>query len=139
VNADESGISNPANQFNLEMIAGSPASSALSSLDLVVANDDLGAPYISNLADPGTVSFTNQSLPASSGQGSLLVLYNSLDQAVGSVVFAITDASAGPVTAAPELDATSTSSGLTLLLGALAILRDRRADRVLHGARPRSG
>jgi len=97
VDADESGISNPANQFNLKVVAGSPTTEALSSLQLVVANNDLGTPYISNLSDPGTVSFTNQSLPASSGQGSELVLYNSEGVGTGVVIFAITSASAAPV------------------------------------------
>jgi hypothetical protein len=46
----------------------------------------------------------------------------------GSLYFSISHAWAGPIRfAAPEIDATSAASGLTLLLGGLVVLRGRRS------------
>jgi hypothetical protein len=88
---------------------------------------NLGAPYVSSLQNPGTLSFSNQSLAASSGQGSSIVLDNSKGQEVASIDFAITSASAAPLSfSAPEIDTASTASGIALLLGGLIALRSRK-------------
>jgi hypothetical protein len=98
--ADESGNSNPANQFNLgvsnSLTTPLPPGDTLGSIDIVIANNSLGNILISSLTDPGTVSFSNQSLPASSGQGSSIALVNWAGVALGEINFAITEASAGP-------------------------------------------
>lgn len=91
--ADESGNSDPANVFNFSTLAST--GTGYSVFDLVVANDTVGSPYIGNLSDPGTVSFSHQSL-AYGGQASSLVFYSGGNE-VGEIEFGIADASASPV------------------------------------------
>jgi hypothetical protein len=105
LDADESGASNPDNQFNLYGIGAlsNPASGAPNaSLDIVLANNNPSEPYISTINDPGTVSFTNQGLAAQSGQVSSFTLISSTNAGIGSIEFAITSATAGPVASVPE-------------------------------------
>jgi hypothetical protein len=103
IDADESGRSNPGNRFYLSASAnygvGSRVARGVStgSISIVVANNSLGSPYLSNITDPGTVSFTNQSLPASSGEGSAISIINRSGAGVAAINFAITDASAHAV------------------------------------------
>ena len=71
-------------------------------IGVVVGNNNLGQPYVSNIADPGTLSFSNQSYPASSGEGSSISFLSSSGAGLGSINFAITNFSAHSVSAVPE-------------------------------------
>jgi hypothetical protein len=117
---------NPNNQFYLEAANWGVSVPGLSgSIDLNLSNY-LGAPFASNVDNPGSVAFANQNGLGVNNIDTLQGI-NSQGNSTGSLYFSISHASAGNVTlAAPEIDPTSTASGLTLLLGSLLVLRSRR-------------
>jgi hypothetical protein len=119
----------PNNHFYLEtMNYGASVSPGgfSGAIDLNLSNY-LGAPFASNVDDPGSVAFANQN-----GLGvdevDTLQAINSQGNNTGSLYFSISHAWAGPIPA-PEFDANSAASGLTLLLGGVAVLWGRRASK----------
>ena len=121
----------PNNHFYLEtMNYGASVSPGgfSGSIDLNL-NNYLGAPFASNVNNPGSVAFANQN-GLGPTQEDLLQAINSQGNTTGSLVFSISHAWAGPISiAAPEIDATAAASGLTLLIGGLAVLLARRTRR----------
>jgi hypothetical protein len=118
----------PNNHFYLEtMNYGASVSSGgfSGAIDLNLSNY-LGAPFASNVDNPGSVAFANQS-GLGLNQIDTLQALNSQGSNTGSLYFSINHAWAAPVPArAPEIDPSSAASGLTLLLGGLVVLRGTR-------------
>jgi hypothetical protein len=121
---------NPNNQFYLEAANWGASVPGLSgSIDLNLSNY-LGAPFASNIDNPGSVAFGNQS-GLGANEIDTLQGINSQGNNTGSLYFSINHAWAGPVTVrAPEIDHASAVSSLALLLGGLAVLSGRRGRRV---------
>ena len=120
---------NPNNQFYLSAANWGTSVPGLSgSIDLNLSNY-LGAPFASNINNSGSVAFANQN-----GLGvdeiDTLQGINSQGNNTGSLYFSISHAWAGPISsAAPEIDANSAASGMTLLLGIAVVLSARRAGK----------
>jgi hypothetical protein len=105
--------------------ASVPSGSFSGSVDLNLSNY-LGAPFASSVANPGSVAFFNQSGAGVNNIDTLQAL-SSQGNNTGSLYFSISHAWAIPIKiAAPEIDPASAASGLTLLLGGVAVLRGRR-------------
>jgi hypothetical protein len=119
----------PNNHFYLEtMNYGASVSSGgfSGSIDLNL-NNYLGAPFASNVDNPGSVAFANQS-GLGPNQLSVLQALSSEGNTTGSLPFSINHAWAAPIpTRAPEIDPNSAASALTLLLGAIVVMRGQKA------------
>jgi hypothetical protein len=95
-------------------------------IDLNLSNY-LGAPFASNVNNPGSVAFANQNGLGVSQEDTLQAL-SSQGNNTGSLYFSISHAWAGPVRfAAPEIDPAPAAGGVALLLGGLVVLRGRRS------------
>jgi hypothetical protein len=102
-----------------------PSGGFSGAIDLNLSNY-LGAPFASNVNNPGSVAFANQN-GLGVNQVDTLQALNSQGNNSGSLYFSISHAWAGPVTVrAPEIDPASATSGLTLLLVAIAVMRGRK-------------
>jgi len=123
----------PNNSFYLEAAnwGSSVAPGSFSgSIDLNLSNY-LGVPFASNIDESGSVAFFNQN-----GLGvneiDTLQAINAQGNNTGSIYFSIDHAFAVPVPVrAPEIDPASAASGLTLLLGGIAVIRGRRVNRMI--------
>jgi hypothetical protein len=117
---------NPNNQFYLSAANWGTSVPGLSgSIDLNLSNY-LGAPFASNIDNAGSVAFANQNGLGANNIDTLQGI-NSQGNNTGSLYFSISHAWAAPVpTRAPEIDPASAASGLSLLLGAMAVMRGRK-------------
>ena len=118
----------PNNHLYLETMnygASVPSGGFSGSIDLNLSNY-LGAPFASSVDNPGSVAFANQN-GLGINQTDTLQALSSQGNNTGSLYFSISHAWAGPVTVrAPEIDPASAASGITLLLGAIAVMCGRK-------------
>ena len=128
LNADQSGSSNPANRLNLGAVGfqdSLPAGYASGYVGLVVANNVLGLQLVTDLLDPGTVSFAEQSYPASSGEGSSICLQATNSGPGACIYFSMSSMSASPmVSSVPE---PSTASLIGVGIGLMIAFRRRQS------------